>query len=667
MKPAGRIKVKKAGKKLAQFPINHPSAAKDSILQQAAGNLDRFLASVLTTEKSHPDTNAMAERAKQDDELKDIVSALQGVDEKALTVLMSSYLNSTEYTKLVAALKVTLQSGGRVFLAGCGSSGRLALFIEKICRDKLPSVYKSRVIAVIAGGDYALVRAIEHFEDNGEYASRQLTSQGFNPATDLYIGISASGSAKFINHAIWQQARRVRKGDAPAHLKPWLVCCNDAETLTRLKQEQFALAKITNPDAPSPHPLADCTDYMCCLGLDVGPNALAGSSRMQSATVTELALYYAILEASAVCTHEQAKGDIQALVSTIKKAPLSDTLDQLVMAAAACYQGGQFVMCRTDAESAITGFIDRTECSPTFQLPKIENAHIPQAEWAWCSLSINGVAEASRAFAVMLGREPMALAWDDEPCTHPDILNGFDFSSTNAEVRAARTGVEHQILSIEHRDNAFSFCFGSDNATAISIRLPTVGLNDFTRQVYLKMILNIHSTLVMGRLGRYRSNRMTNLSTSNAKLFARNVRLVSEDLQAVARQNGLDYVSRQFVIPHIPVSYPTQAIAAVVALFYMKDLANQTERSQQTSLTERSVAFFIKHADILVDNSSDIETLQQEAQQEIVFDDLHPYGDVNHEARQQKLTAFFQLRCQVSVRVLRQALKEQGELPGLQQ
>ena len=44
------------------------------------------------------------------------------------------------------------------------------------------------------------------------------------------------------------------------------------------------------------------------------------------------------------------------------------------------------------------------------------------------------------------------------------------------------------------------------------------------RQTLLKMLLNQHSTLVMGRLGRYESNIMTWVSPNNGKLVDRAAR-----------------------------------------------------------------------------------------------------------------------------------------------
>jgi N-acetylmuramic acid 6-phosphate etherase len=53
----------------------------------------------------------------------------------------------------------------------------------------------------------------------------------------------------------------------------------------------------------------------------------------------------------------------------------------------------------------------------------------------------------------------------------------------------------------------------------------------------LKQMLNIHSTVVMGRLGRYKSNVMTWVSPTNCKLVDRATRYVKQLLAGAGRPN----------------------------------------------------------------------------------------------------------------------------------
>ena len=56
------------------------------------------------------------------------------------------------------------RGGGRVFLGGCGATGRLSLLLEKVWRERAPEQLRERVVGFMAGGDCALVKSIEGFE-----------------------------------------------------------------------------------------------------------------------------------------------------------------------------------------------------------------------------------------------------------------------------------------------------------------------------------------------------------------------------------------------------------------------------------------------------------------------------------------------------------------------
>ena len=52
------------------------------------------------------------------------------------------------------------------------------------------------------------------------------------------------------------------------------------------------------------------------------------------------------------------------------------------------------------------------------------------------------------------------------------------------------------------------------------------GLHPLAEHLFLKIVMNMHSTLVMGRLGRFESNVMTWVKPSNKKLIDRAIRYV---------------------------------------------------------------------------------------------------------------------------------------------
>ncbi|HYK54838.1 MAG TPA: N-acetylmuramic acid 6-phosphate etherase, partial [Flavisolibacter sp.] len=69
--------------------------------------------------------------------------------------------------RLVSAITDKMLAGGRLFYIGAGTSGRLAVVDASECPPTYGVPY-GLVIAVIAGGDDAITKAVENAEDNPE-------------------------------------------------------------------------------------------------------------------------------------------------------------------------------------------------------------------------------------------------------------------------------------------------------------------------------------------------------------------------------------------------------------------------------------------------------------------------------------------------------------------
>jgi N-acetylmuramic acid 6-phosphate etherase len=144
-----------------------------------------------------------------------------------------------------------LPSGGRLFYVGAGTSGRLGVLDAVEWRPTF-GVAASTARGLIAGGRRALTRAIEGAEDAD--GSNDLKAAGVRPG-DVVVGISASGVTPFVLTALaWA------KGQGCATI---LVCCN------RVRRPRAADVLI-NPV--------------------VGPEVLAGSTRMKAGTATKMVL-----------------------------------------------------------------------------------------------------------------------------------------------------------------------------------------------------------------------------------------------------------------------------------------------------------------------------------------------------------------------------------------
>ena len=107
--------------------------------------------------------------------------------------------------QLVERIVERMQRGGRIFYIGAGTSGRLGVTDA----SELPPTYGvpfDLVIGLIAGGDGALRRAVEHAEDDTEGAWRDMAP--YRPtADDTLIGIAASGTTPYVIGGL-REARR---------------------------------------------------------------------------------------------------------------------------------------------------------------------------------------------------------------------------------------------------------------------------------------------------------------------------------------------------------------------------------------------------------------------------------------------------------------------------
>lgn len=142
-----------------------------------------------------------------------------------------------------------LRVGGRLYLVGAGTSGRLAALEAAECPPTFGTP-PSLVRAVIAGGPRALTRSVEGAEDDARAGSKSMRPVR---SRDAVIGISASGSAPFVLAAL---ARARRAGAATV-----LLSC-----------------------APS----AAAADIR--ITPKVGPEVIAGSTRLKAGTATKLIL-----------------------------------------------------------------------------------------------------------------------------------------------------------------------------------------------------------------------------------------------------------------------------------------------------------------------------------------------------------------------------------------
>ena len=136
----------------------------------------QFHLGFLPTEQSHPRTRGL-DAAFAEDTARG-VRMLQDVDRDVLA-MARRVLASPEYGALVSALERTVRSGHRVVFSGCGATGRLSILLESLWRTACArlegaSSWADRVESIMTGGDYALVKSVEFFEDYASFGRRQV-------------------------------------------------------------------------------------------------------------------------------------------------------------------------------------------------------------------------------------------------------------------------------------------------------------------------------------------------------------------------------------------------------------------------------------------------------------------------------------------------------------
>src|SRR3989449_8981081 len=200
----------------------------------------------LPTEQINPATLGIDKLAAAD-----IVEGMLSEDRKMIAAVQH------EKDRIAVGIDIitqALRKNGRIVFVGAGTSGRLGVLESA----EMPPTFGTKpdlVQAIMAGGKNAVLRAKEGVEDNYEEGSRSINR--LRPTKkDVVIGVSASGMTQFVRGAL-TRARR-------AGSKIVFVTCDP-----RTELQTFVDLTI----APA-----------------VGPEVIAGSTRLKAGTATKVVL-----------------------------------------------------------------------------------------------------------------------------------------------------------------------------------------------------------------------------------------------------------------------------------------------------------------------------------------------------------------------------------------
>jgi N-acetylmuramic acid 6-phosphate etherase len=157
-------------------------------------------------------------------------------------------------TQLVDEIADRMLSNGRLFYIGAGTSGRLGIVDASECPPTF-GVPHGLVVGLIAGGDAAIRKAVEHAEDDTEQGWKDLQEHQIQTG-DTVIGIAASGTTPYVIGAL----KKCRENG----ILTACIVCNTGS------------------------PVAQHADYP--IEIVVGPEFVTGSTRMKSGTAQKLCL-----------------------------------------------------------------------------------------------------------------------------------------------------------------------------------------------------------------------------------------------------------------------------------------------------------------------------------------------------------------------------------------
>ncbi len=569
---------------------------------------EQFNLESTSTEQAHEITKNLSDLAKSD--LQGAMGLLLAVDAKVVDGLKEFIPQIEKYIRLLAE---KLQAGGRVVFFGAGSSGRVGINIAALLAEAFPG-YADLIYGIIAGGDSTMMRAKEHFEDS-EKAGAEAVSANNISAKDVVFLISASGSAK-CNVGFAEGAKK-----AGADVFYFF----NSNKVPKRTNDLFGSGVIP-------------------LCVDIGAQAIAGSTRLQAATLAQSCLgalvASALYKASGKDTlagqyPQQLLANLKVVLRRIEEQFVN--MEPFCRIAKEVFSNPDANFRRDKDETKLgyltflsvarymrTVFIDVTEMPPTYFLnpPPREHEDEQMAEYA---AFLVGEIHNKHAWKALLGREvhvadeadtqEFLLAKEAEGAhcysNRPTGKGNFVIGVAKVEDGAipprlagnlyaaskdeAQTGLI--LLCDEELDDANRATFTNGfNAFLCFDNLPKdeVGL---TEALLLKQVLNIMSNMSMVLMNKVIGNLMVDVRPSNQKLLDRVMRLVKM-VWKLKYGMSLPYTDEELYI---------QLIHLVVRQKELGIRLSPVKLMLQMFVLKRSVADLDIVAKTLRDNNDDID------------------------------------------------------------
>lgn len=579
---------------------------------------DQFKLGALTTESSHPVTANLSEVAKQD--IAAGLKLLFDVDDDVVRKYRE-FAASGRARTIADAVLASLKQGGNLYFTGCGSTGRLSIQLASIWRDfwqrsgsALAATFEDRAFPVMAGGDFALIKAVEGFEDFTTFGKKQLGDLGVNHK-DVVFAITEGGETSFVIGTAWHGVAVGAKVYF-VYNNPDAVLCQHVQRSREVIQDE-RIEKIN---------------------ITTGPMGITGSTRMQ-ATSIELAVMTTILEmvvrdlvgaTDANAVPQQFLEKLAEIHATLKSPEVLAQLAELTAMEEAVYRAGRKNNYFAD-RVGIDMLTDTTERSPTYCTPPFRKFDDATATESWAFLYVPA-ANSDEAWARVCKRKPRCVEWpaeavrglvpDDKFARTVEIIgkigyrelmrfrigtdgisnrppgpgdsavglvieaekdsllapDGFHRRQLETAVKArAKTGLIYVGSELGCREMKEFVAQWNPQCAAVFVVVPPMDLLlAGVMRVGLKMLLNTLSTGTMVRLGRVMGNYMIWVVPSNLKLIDRATRYIQKltNLDYVAA-NRLLFEVFEYVEPRMKADQAYPPVVGVSVMRHRHGLGNE--------------------------------------------------------------------------------------------
>ena len=502
-------------------------------------NEKQFQLGFLPTEQSNPITATLEE-----DFRRSTIAGIQCLQrgDRQMPITMRHVFAGRRFAKLVDSMVSTVTGPkGRIIFSGCGATGRLSILLESMWRDffhrraaeltREERALADRSASIMTGGDFALIRSVEFFEDYAEGGRRQAAALDVG-AGDTFVAITEGGETSSVLGTLRYAAE---------HGATCFLVFNNPADILRSRLDRCREA-IDNPKVT-------VIDLYC------GSMSGAGSTRMQ-ATSSEQLLCSCALEA-ALCrvlprfateTASDYTLAFECLLSGLESDAGRRMIADEIEFEKSVYEAGGRITYLAD-KCMLDLFTDNTERAPTFMIPPLRSSRERDFAQSWAFVK-NPLHPTEECWSEMMRRRPRCLEFTADDARslgmpqgfidHPPLIKYSDLITYMIGNEPAPERIEGYaraaavVLNVPGAESSFA-------AAADRLAAAWPERRDFTfafpiadspleiwKHLAVKLAFNCLSTGTMAEMGRIAGNWMSWVSMSNKKLIDRCIRLVSE-------------------------------------------------------------------------------------------------------------------------------------------